>query len=292
MNLIFKTKSQLRQDLRIPYLTSPENWPGQALSGQMLNCFDAPEDFQFTEVQPTEFTKIGGPSSRTQEIQIQQTNLYFQLHSKLSLLQKLVLLQSPAFADFFDLQTFFSHLPPRSQSELMELSKIICNLPEKFKKWVHEKDLHFFDLAPLLSIKSETAGLDVIKNAATLRLQSILENWDQIHFSKSQGIQALELLVELILLNTKSEELILDQQIPAEDIIKKLKLLRYPKTLASDEEKKNNSLLWPTSTQVQAQRRGDRWGYNIHFFVSGPQELTKTIEQFQKAAEQWKNQSH
>ncbi len=98
--------------------------------------------------------------------------------------------------------------------------------------------------------------------------------------------------MELILLNTKSEELILDQQIPAEDIIKKLKLLRYPKTLASDEEKKNNSLLWPTSTQVQAQRRGDRWGYNIHFFVSGPQELTKTIEQFQKAAEQWKNQSH
>lgn len=273
MNLLIKKKHQLKQDLRIPYLVSPKGWPGLALSGQILNQFDSSEDFEFTEVDP--MLKLD-PKVRTQ--------LYLQANADLSFLQKLSLLQSPAFGHFFDPELVWASLPPRSPDELFTMSSLINALPEKFKSWLHEKDLQFYDLAPILSFKTDQNEFK--------SFSFILEKWDQINFSKSLGAQVIELLVELCLLGHTFDSLMKLWNAPGDQVLRNLKILRFPQAALTDENKKSHSLHWPSSTQVQAQRRGDRWGYNIHFFVSGHQELIKTIEQFKKAAEQWKNQSH
>jgi hypothetical protein len=272
MNLLIKKKHQLKQDLRIPYLVSPKDWPGLALSGQSLNQFDSSEDFEFTEVDP--LLELD-PKARTQ--------LYFQAHAHLSFLQKLSLLQSPAFGHFFDQELVWASFPPRSPDELFKMSSLISALPEKFKSWLHEKELQFYDLAPVLSFKVDQDEFQ--------SFSMILEKWDQINFSRSLGAQTIELLVELCLLGHTFDSLMKLWTAPGDELLKNLKILRFPQVTLNDENKKNHSLQWPSSTQVQTQRRGDRWGYNIHFFVSGHQELNKTIEQFKKAAEQWKNQS-
>lgn len=283
MNLKIAPQHQLRSDLKIPFLPTPKAWTGLALNGQIICGFDL--DPQSPVVEQVLATKQA------------VTQAYFEALPQLSFLQKLILISSDLFTDFFDVDLALEKISGgRSFAELHGLGSLIQQLPTDFLFWVHEKNLHFFDLAVLLSLSTDPNSAETKKwDQQVAKFGKILSSWSEVQYSKSQGVQILELLVELFLIHEKNENQVtvlkLQLQTSADQTLKNLKQLRYPETSLKDAESKSVPLPWPGIVQAQGQRQGDRWGYRLNFFVSNPYELTKTVDQLQKAAEQWKNQN-
>lgn len=100
--------------------------------------------------------------------------------------------------------------------------------------------------------------------------------------SFSDGLKSLELITDLILMG--HHESLFENATSFESYNLHLKQLRYPFTTVSDSNLKNKleNLPWPAQAKVKFERRGDRAGVELKFFVSSQADLTKLISSLER----------
>lgn len=155
-----------------------------------------------------------------------------------------------------------------------ECSEALLKQSMGFQKWCESKKVGPQDLAPLLS----SNGLDI----RPLQLKII-----SLNLSKSEGIQALEIGIDLLLMGHLWEELKGSDAEPGKAWINHLTHLRYPQTFRRDQERQQKwqGLPWPGTSQARWVRQGDRAGVELKIFVSQPSDLKKHLVSLQRVQE-------
>lgn len=150
----------------------------------------------------------------------------------------------------------------------MDLSK-----DSLFAQWQTDKKVKPTDLAFIQSLKSE-ADQDLFYKLA--------DQLTAFKLSFSEGLKVLELLTELILMGHQ------EKLFEGIDDFKKwslsLKQLRYPHTTSTDVNLKTKleNLPWPSQAKIKFERRGDRAGVEVKFFVSSSTDVTKLIASLER----------
>jgi hypothetical protein len=142
-----------------------------------------------------------------------------------------------------------------------------------FEIWTSEKKLKESDLVFTKALKIN-AQQDLF-----LKISHLVAALNPIF---SEGLQIFETLTDLILMG-HDEVLFLktDNLIHYKN---HLKLLRYPNTVGFDQdlETKFKKYPWPFGSKIKFERRGDRAGVEVKFFVSSPTDLTKLIASLER----------
>ncbi len=204
---------------------------------------------------------------------------FFSIVPQLSLVQFCFLLGSSLFSQIFDEEYFATKAQLGNISQIKSLIPVVTSLNQDFLAWLHEKCIRAQDLASFVLIKPE-------------QLEKFLGPFLKLNPSKSDGVQILELLIDLILLEKPDEFIFRSlQQKNASAALVQLKELRYPQTANRDHLQSQINLSWPQNVNAKFQRRGDRAGFDLQVFVGNSNELKKTINNLEKVIEEWKSQS-
>lgn len=145
--------------------------------------------------------------------------------------------------------------------------------PERLVSWLESKN------AP----HAELPFLDLLKTEEHLGLLvQVLEKFETLKPSYSEGVKILELTIETILLSqytTAHQQVIFEQTTSVASWIQNLTALRYPLTTRRDTdlEKKMLSLPWPYGSKVKFERRGDRAGVELKMFITSEADLVKAV---------------
>ena len=169
--------------------------------------------------------------------------------------------------------TDFSH----SSNNNEDRAKTILNsLPEDFQTWCVNKVIAEGDLAPLRSV-SNLAELNYLFLA-----------FSRFSPTKSQGVQILELVVELHLMGRQPESAV-SKALNANSLLLELKTMRYPMASkqASELQKKSQSLPWPKGLKAQLGRVGDKNGIEVKFFIQTKADLDKYLEKLKDVSQAW-----
>lgn len=238
----------------------PQTLPAVALRGFIVAGFQHSEfafDHSLENSEPEEIARA-----------------FSSLYSELSTPELARLWQVSATQSWFPrrlvLEKFHLHVN-ESTSEVLEL---VTKLPIGFQNFCSAKKWHIGDFQFLVS--AQALALSVFFHEVVTR-----------NLTKSQSTQALEHVVDLLLLSHESEKL---QPVSAESTeswLSRLQKLRYPNSTEADDKAALSlkSLAWPIGTQARWTRQGDRTGLEIKFFVSQPSEMSKQLQAFQNIQE-------
>lgn len=165
----------------------------------------------------------------------------------------------------------------RWKESLDLLAKKLNQLPLPIHRFLQNKKMGPQDLAPLRAMPS---------------LEILAPIWPALmtsSFSKSEMTQALELIVELLLLGKTNEEVLPDHatdkpSTPSLGWLQKLKAHRFPKTTQQDQsaDEKIRNLSWPLKSEARWARRGDLSGVELKLFFSHPQELQRALARLEQ----------
>ena len=151
-------------------------------------------------------------------------------------------------------------------------------MENSFTQWAADKKVKDSDLRFTSPLKTPQ-HLEIFK----LLSQQV----SQLRPSFSDGLGLLELLTELILMG-HSEVLFLDStSLPAWQ--NHLHQLRYPVTTEKDSllKTKFEKLPWPQGAKIKFERRGDRAGAEVKFFISTSTDLTKLISALERVQQEF-----
>lgn len=183
---------------------------------------------------------------------------------------------------FCDLHQITTKFPFGNKEELYKVYQILNS--EKIDKLLEEStnwDLVIHQWCFHKKIRPQE--LLILNSLTTTQRATILKLVSQSELSKSQGLQILEWLSDLILLKVEVPSDLLENI----DEIKfeKIKELRFPKSFLQHplQSKKIN---WGP-IQGQFIRKQDKAGFQLQFFVSSSEELSKAIQQLQKNHNDW-----
>lgn len=108
----------------------------------------------------------------------------------------------------------------------------------------------------------------------------------KIKTSYMDGLKILELSTEILLINPNQYlfDEMFDKNKNSETWIKQLQALRFPLTTARDEqqEQKMIKLSWPVGSKVKFERRGDRSGVELKYFITSPADMIKLISSLER----------
>jgi hypothetical protein len=200
--------------------------------------------------------------------------LFRSLYSDLSFAELASLWEKSESFDWFPFSEIAAKFHFQTSEHFFAVARTLLQTPAGFRRWCAEKKVGPQDLSPLLSAKSDLKPLFL----------KILK----LGLSKSQGMQALELGVELLLMGFSPTDLKLaeedDGSLSADAWLEELKRKRYPETFSRDEkaEKQMKSLPWPGSSQARWVRQGDKSGIELKIFVSQPSDLKKYMQSLSK----------
>ena len=138
----------------------------------------------------------------------------------------------------------------------------------RFEQWKIQKKVKDSDLVFTRALKSQ------YQQELFHKLATSLVDLDP---SFTQGLQMLEMITDLILMDY-SEALFLYTD-SLDTWSSYLRNLRYPMTTHQDDTMKHKfeNLPWPQGAKAKFERRGDRAGVELKFFVSSTADLTKLI---------------
>ena len=151
-------------------------------------------------------------------------------------------------------------------------------MENSFTQWAADKkvkdsDLHF---------------TSILKSPQHQEIFKILSNQlANLRPSFSEGLSILELVTELILMG-HNEDLFLNM-VNLTSWLTHLRQLRFPVTTEKDSllKTKFENLPWPQGAKVKFERRGDRSGAEIKFFVSTSTDLTKLISALERVQQEF-----
>lgn len=135
--------------------------------------------------------------------------------------------------------------------------------------------------------ETELPFLTLLKSEMQLAvLDKVIEKFESVRPSFSDGVKILELVTENILISADDNGLenLFEHSESAEKWLKNLAHLRYPVTAARDSEleTKMMALPWPYGAKTKFERRGDRSGVELKLFISSEADLTKVISSLER----------
>ncbi|MCC6137357.1 MAG: hypothetical protein IT287_01905 [Bdellovibrionaceae bacterium] len=164
-----------------------------------------------------------------------------------------------------DKSALFAAYNFRFDNKLEKLLETWTDVPQTFKEWAKNHAVSPADVYPLCALE------------AVAPLAPGLIKIADIHCSRSQGAQILELLTECTLLNIPQQDLLAHSETPQEWLLG-LQQLRFPQTQNRDIERQEKLLAgWPKTFSTRWLRQGDRSGVEVRFFVSSKKELAEKI---------------
>ncbi len=117
------------------------------------------------------------------------------------------------------------------------------NCPQEFLCWCNDKKLENKDLLPLLALKTEDHWVE---------FQILAPCWQEQNLSRSDGRMILDLVVDLILMGKKADELFPQN---LKSWTGQLQSIRNPMTAQRDDNYELGQ--WPQFVKVKKQRQGD-----------------------------------
>lgn len=164
----------------------------------------------------------------------------------------------------------------RWSDRLSQTLDALLQTPLVFQAWVDTKEVAPRDLSPLLALPN-IADFDLFLRALA-----------DLPVSRSEGTRALELGVELFLLDRPLNDLLPASDAPQE-YLRRLERWRRPRTEQADESWRQELSRWPWPSQVQGQwsRVGDQAGLEIKIRTTSPQDLNKKLERLRDIQDTW-----
>lgn len=179
----------------------------------------------------------------------------------------------------------------------------LIETPKEFQHWCSIKQVGTQDIAPLRSIDFKHGRNDLNK-ISPKDLASILLKISHSDLSKSWGIQALEWAIDLLVSGVSVSEILDENRMPREKgkgelaWVNGLRQMRFPLTMAQDEQRQRQvrKLPWPSRTQAQWMRQGDRGFLEIKMQIESLDDLGKKLsslrslqESLNQTGQIWKN---
>jgi hypothetical protein len=244
-----------------PFSSWPQGLPAVAVNGFVLAGFS--QSFVFDHQVKIE---------DSQAIAALFRSLYFELSAME--LAKLARRASDRLVSWFPVESVFNKFQIRWNDQTEKLVEVMTELPAGFQKWTSDKRWSFSDFSPLLS-------------ASGLVLEPLHLALMEKGVSRSLAVQALELSVELLLMEHPLENLLPELQEEPDQWIKRLRTLRYPQTTRTDSESASRiqDLPWPGSSKIRWVRQGDKAGIELKLFVSNPTDLKKYMQSLARVHE-------
>lgn len=161
------------------------------------------------------------------------------------------------------------------------LLMILPQLSENFRAWMKAKKIGANDLAPLLSLPESDDASQILAP-----LMPELQ-----HLSRQDGVRALELWIELCLMDHPAEVMARQAVESATAWLERLKQLRCPRTAGQDQFSKSwlEQQSWPRGMKLKFQRQGDQSGIELKVTLRRPQDLTqlsKDLDQISQKLQQ------
>ncbi|MGZ5280011.1 MAG: hypothetical protein ACXWC9_08720 [Pseudobdellovibrionaceae bacterium] len=205
--------------------------------------------------------------------------LFRSLYFELSFVEMAQLTIAAGAYPWFPISAIAQKFSWQANDSFFKTAEKVLKTPQGFLDWAAEKKISPQDFAPLLSSDS-------------LELKFLFHDIVSLHLSRSLGVKALELGIELMLIGQAPEALTSEMLVPihprdlsvGEAWVQELKILRYPETFKRDlaAEAQMTSLPWPGTTQARWTRQGDRAGIELKLFVSQPSDLKKYLQSLNK----------
>lgn len=237
----------------------PQGLPAVAINGVVVAGFeqDLVFDHQIDHARGTEISE-----------------LIASIYPQMSFMEAAFFWRGAKKIPWLPLADLFEKWNMRLNEAWMKSAELALNLPIGFQKWLADKKVGAGELLILSSDQHK-------------HLEPILHAILTMNCSRTQGIQALELFIELSLMQHLPETLVPHANEIASGWIERLKELRYPQTTRHDRESamKLQGLPWPGQSQARWVRQGDRSGLELKLFVSNPSELKKSLNSLQKIQE-------
>ena len=251
MNLLSYSACEKSLDFQ-PDKNWPKNWPS----------------FAWEKILISGFTHTDKPVLNFQSKDVKFLHLFHSCYPHLHLSEMGRIISRWPNINFTDFswKDFFSFYGLQNIDSLMQQLKVLISTPVSFQNWINEKGIHPTALRILNSLRNT--------RKAHFLFQWITEN----NLSQSLGMKALELGIELILMNISFEK-ILKSNLSPEETVKVIEQKRKPLSAIRDEveKKKLKSLLWPSYATGQWSRKGDKTGLEIKLWCQNQKELKEKI---------------
>lgn len=142
-----------------------------------------------------------------------------------------------------------------------------------FELWKQDKKVQPNDLIFTLALKTDYQRELFDKLARTLA---------DLSPSYSEGLNMLELFTDLILMDYSEALFMYTDNLDTWKTY--LRNLRYPMTTHHDEvlKSKLDNLIWPPGTKTKFERRGDRAGIEVKFFISSKADIVKLMASLER----------
>lgn len=147
----------------------------------------------------------------------------------------------PRLFDAIDWKLFFKKQNIHINSRNLQLLEKLKSMPEEFLIWAQDHQMSSKDLMPINSLDNPGCLKDLTKIFSKLKL------------NRNEGKKTLDLLVDLVLMNHKAEDLTPSSG----NWFQQLMAKRYPNTLNNDKWEKIKKD-WPNYVQIKSSRQGDR----------------------------------
>jgi hypothetical protein len=205
--------------------------------------------------------------------------LFRSLYFELSFVEMALLIEKAKTYSWLPIPAIAQKFHWQANDSFFKTAERVQQAPKGFLDWAAERKLSPHDLAPLLS-------------SADLELKFLFHDIISLGLGRSLGVKALELGIELLLLNLVPQDLTCEKLVAnvprdvstGEAWVQALKILRYPETFKRDQlaEAQMTALPWPGTTQARWTRQGDRAGIELKLFVSQPSDLKKYLQSLNK----------
>lgn len=199
--------------------------------------------------------------------------LFCSLYNELSFSELARLWKKSSELPWFPMKQIAGHYRVHLGSQFEDVSDALLLMPMEFQNWCAQKKFHQGDLLPLLAVHHLQHLDQGLEN-----FQKLIQTIVALSCTKSQGVQALEWGLELLMMKFKWQELSpFPEMQSVEAWLAHLKELRFPETKERDESAaiKILKLPWPGSSQVKWVRQGDQPGIELKLFVTKPSDLKK-----------------
>lgn len=152
------------------------------------------------------------------------------------------------------------------------MQDIILSFSVPFQSWAQAKKVQSKDLR-FLTLLAQPEQRE--------NFSMVTDEYFKSNPTFSEGLQTLETVVDLILMKKHHQ---IPSFIDAHEWRLQLSKVRHPVTTANDDVRKLTieNLKWPQGSKIKVERRGDRHGVEVKFFVSSPSDLTKLIASLER----------
>lgn len=216
-------------------------------------------------------TKAASSTVDMSELPLAQ--VLFDFYGPLTLMEIFQLFQKveqiPSLQQHFDKKEFCQKQGRQWNQRLSDLFTKLEATPKSFQNWAINKQMDIKGLQPLLSLQDVSEFTPLLNTLADKNL------------TRNEGKQALDLLVDLFLMETPLEEILPTGNTPwLESLLQK----RNPMAWAKQQEQKNDH--WPRYVQVVNHRQGDRVLKKMQIVYSDAKDLQEKLQRLSKQGQE------